>query len=387
MASADGDVSVGEEPDYEEKMDEKPRSLLMSMIKQLKTGMDLSKVTLPTFVLEPRSFLERYSDMMLHGKILASVQAEADPLDRFLCVVKWYLSGVHFKPPGVKKPYNPIMGEVFHCKLDWGAAGRTIFVAEQVSHHPPVSAFHFVNRQGGFQLQAVIQPKSKFLGTSAGSIFDGWGNLDFWSIGEQYDFTYPSVYVRGLLIGVMRMEVAGDVTITCRKTGLQCALTFANKGFFKGENNSVSGKVTRIGDKTELAKVSGRWDRVIKVKRSGSEAVLLDVEAEKSRTYCPITIQPEGEQRYCESRRVWAGVTKGLKTSNHDMATECKSKLEDGQRAGKKERDAEVCTCACLSLCMCVHVNVLILVWVCVFAASVPKGCLSASRCRCRMGD
>ena len=36
---------LGEEPEYEEALDEKPKSILMSMIRQLKTGMDLSKVS------------------------------------------------------------------------------------------------------------------------------------------------------------------------------------------------------------------------------------------------------------------------------------------------------------------------------------------------------
>ena len=66
------EVSVGEEPEYEEKLDEKPRSILMAMIGQLKSGMDLSRVTLPTFILEPRSFLEKGADNMAHGKIIAS---------------------------------------------------------------------------------------------------------------------------------------------------------------------------------------------------------------------------------------------------------------------------------------------------------------------------
>jgi len=335
------EVKMGEEPEYEEKLDDKPKSILMSMIRQLKTGMDLSKVTLPTFILEPRSFLEKCSDFMLHGKIIQSIQAQQDPVERFLMVSRWYLAGWHFKPPGVKKPYNPILGEVFQCGWDWGENGKTMYVAEQVSHHPPVSAFHFVNRKSGWQLHAVMQPKSKFLGNSAASIMDGHGCLDILTLGEQYEFTFPSYYVRGLLIGVMRMEIAGDVTITCKKTGLTCTFTFANKGFFKGENNSVSGKVTRIGDKTEIAKISGRWDKTLKVKRGGSESLFLDVEAEKNNTYCPMTLEPEDQQRYFESRRVWTGVTKGIKTSNQDMATEHKTKLEDGQRAGKKERDTE----------------------------------------------
>ena len=179
MSSIDGeaDVVAGEEPEYEEKLDEQPKSILMAMIRQLKTGMDLSRVTLPTFILEPRSFLEKCSDFMAHGRLIqewvlysvsrdeflismfCSISTTSDPLERFLTVTRWYLCGWHFKPPvsrrivlsrlilsplshgsrwrydveqGVKKPYNPILGEVFHCKWDYGDGGTTYYLAEQV---------------------------------------------------------------------------------------------------------------------------------------------------------------------------------------------------------------------------------------------------------------
>jgi hypothetical protein len=44
-----------------------------------------------------------------------------------------------------------------------------VYAAGQVSHHPPVSAFHCVNRKGGWHLSAVMHPKTKFLGNSAGT--------------------------------------------------------------------------------------------------------------------------------------------------------------------------------------------------------------------------
>jgi len=344
MAAEGGDVVVGEEPEYEEKLDEQPKSILLSMMKQLKTGMDLSKVTLPTFILEPRSFLEKCSDFMAHGSIILDLANVKDPMDRFLMVTKWYLSGFHFKPPGVKKPYNPILGEVFSCKWNHGDQGTTMYVAEQVSHHPPISAFHFVNRKAGWFVNCALRPRSKFLGNSAASIMEGEGQLVVLPLGnETYSFTLPSYYVRGLLIGVMRMEIAGDITITCKETNLTMNMTFKNKGYFKGENNSVEGKITQIGGKDTLKKIEGRWDRVINVtdKKSKDTTVLLDVDAEKSRSFMPMIMEPEDQQRYYESRKVWAHVTKGLKTHNVDMATENKSKLEDGQRAGKKEREEQ----------------------------------------------
>mmetsp|Transcript_10311 Transcript_10311/g.25039 ORF Transcript_10311/g.25039 Transcript_10311/m.25039 type:complete len:296 (+) Transcript_10311:255-1142(+) len=218
MAS-DSDVKLGEEPEYEEKLDEAPKSILLGMMRQLKSGMDLSRVTLPTFILEPRSFLEKCSDFMAHGSIILDLAKISDPHQRFLCVCKWYLAGWYNKPPGVKKPYNPILGEVFRCRWEHGDKGTTHYVAEQVSHHPPISAFHFVNRKAGWSLHAVIRPKSKFLGNSAASLMEGEGILVLHELGEEYHITFPSYYVRGLLLGTMRMEMAGDVKITCQKNG------------------------------------------------------------------------------------------------------------------------------------------------------------------------
>lgn len=38
---------------------------------QVRPGMDLSKVVLPTFILEPRSFLDKLSDYYYHSDILS----------------------------------------------------------------------------------------------------------------------------------------------------------------------------------------------------------------------------------------------------------------------------------------------------------------------------
>lgn len=53
-----------------EAIDEEPRSIILELISQLKLGTDLSKVTFPTFVLEPRSLLERITDFMAHHDIV-----------------------------------------------------------------------------------------------------------------------------------------------------------------------------------------------------------------------------------------------------------------------------------------------------------------------------
>lgn len=77
-------------------------------------------------------------------------------------VVKWYLSSYHAgrKAAVAKKPYNPILGEIFRCYWDvpnmtetcgtelvtdgpvpWCDRNQLTFIAEQVSHHPPSKSF------------------------------------------------------------------------------------------------------------------------------------------------------------------------------------------------------------------------------------------------------
>ena len=76
--------------DYDTYRDENEGSIIMSLISQLRcvrnisgltlcqcfshsidrVGMDLSKVTFPTFVLEPRSMLERITGFMAHPDLI-----------------------------------------------------------------------------------------------------------------------------------------------------------------------------------------------------------------------------------------------------------------------------------------------------------------------------
>jgi len=53
------------------------------------------------------------------------------PEERFLQVTRYYLSGWHIKPKGVKKPYNPILGEHFRCEYEYPDGTKGYYIAEQ----------------------------------------------------------------------------------------------------------------------------------------------------------------------------------------------------------------------------------------------------------------
>ena len=83
----------------EEYETEEINLVLSHIISQLRPGADLSRVTLPTFILEPRSMLERITNFMAHPEILLTLPTIDDPIERFVAVTKFYLSGWHIKPP------------------------------------------------------------------------------------------------------------------------------------------------------------------------------------------------------------------------------------------------------------------------------------------------
>ena len=48
------------------------RSIIMHMLSQARVGMDLTRITLPTFILEKRSLLEMYAEFFAHPDLFAS---------------------------------------------------------------------------------------------------------------------------------------------------------------------------------------------------------------------------------------------------------------------------------------------------------------------------
>lgn len=95
-------------------------SVITHLLSQVKIGMDLTKVVLPTFILERRSLLEMYADYFAHPDLFVNIADFKDPRDRMIQVVRWYMSSYHAgrKSSVAKKPYNPVLGEVFKCHWD-----------------------------------------------------------------------------------------------------------------------------------------------------------------------------------------------------------------------------------------------------------------------------
>ncbi|ORX58812.1 Oxysterol-binding protein [Hesseltinella vesiculosa] len=330
-----------ENQDNTEVLEEGSKNILLAIAAQLTKGMDLQRVALPTFVLEPRSMLERITDFMSHPDLLFLAKQKDDPLERFIGVVQYYLSGWHIKPKGVKKPYNPVLGEVFRCRYKYDDDSEAFYLAEQVSHHPPRSAYVYACPDHHVLIEGDIQPKSRFYGNSVGTIMEGASHIILTDrYNERYDIEMPNVYARGVLFGTMTMELGDKSRVACKTSDLSCELDFKTKGFFSGQWNSVSGKIRKETTREVLYEISGQWSGELWLKdcKTGEKKVFFDA---NGATVVPKIVKPEDEQEYYESRKLWSKLSEGIKLRDMDIATDAKTSVEDAQRQLVKEREAK----------------------------------------------
>lgn len=332
-------------------------SVISHLLSQVKIGMDLTKVVLPTFILERRSLLEMYADFFAHPDIFVSIPDFEDPKDRFVQVVRWYLSAFHAgrKSTVAKKPYNPILGEIFRCfwhipniqeaddspkrvedgPVPWSTRDHLSFIAEQVSHHPPISAFYAEHVNKSITCTAHIWTKSKFLGLSIGVQNIGQATINVLKHNEEYVLTFPNGYGRSIL-RVPWIELGGSVTVACAQTGYHANIEFHTRPIYGGKKHRITAELFSPGEKKSFLVVTGEWNGIMEGKWSNGETeVFVD-----TRTIPIIKkrVKPLVEQEDYESRKLWKDVTTALRLRNVEAATEAKFQLEQKQRGEAKER-------------------------------------------------
>ena len=143
------------------------KSTWTSFLKSIATfSGDLSTLTAPSFILSGTSLLEYSSYWGEHPELFSDIADTKTEEERIVAAVKWYISTLkgqfsarHESAGGEKKPLNPLLGETFHGSWPDG----TTLIAEQVSHHPPISAYH-IQASNGVTLQGHNGQKSGFSG-------------------------------------------------------------------------------------------------------------------------------------------------------------------------------------------------------------------------------
>jgi hypothetical protein len=304
-----------------------------------------------------------------------------NPMERFLAAVRFFLGTVRSERFD-KKPWNPVLGEthITYADVIYGEDGvgttetiptaaapsggkgssatsaaassnaassttsdafgssrsRTIFVGEQVSHHPPISAICLSNSREEIQCQANVSFTVKFGGNTVTVATAGGLQIISKRFNETYELTkcLPDMVVRNVVWGKKYIMWEGDVTMTCPQTGLTAFFKFKEKS----SQNLVKGAIVQ-GDSDdaiiELHGVCGEKIMFHYADQPEQEFVLLDLTKEPS---ARIHYLPKSKLAPLSSVGVWEKVNKAIVDDDISLADKEKKVIEQAQRDRAKAR-------------------------------------------------
>ncbi|KXX79870.1 Protein kes1 [Madurella mycetomatis] len=327
-------------------------SRLRELVKFLATVKgDLANVTGPPSLLAPSSVVEVGHCWAQRPSVFSAPAREPCPERRSLLVLRWFLialrSQLYVGVPdpsttssaaktaiSIRKPLNAFLGELFLASwTDEVHKSKTELVAEQVSHHPPITAMHVVDREHGVRADGYARVEMTFNG-NVNIRQVGHATLRVDRYEEDHLIPLPDVKVRGFMSGCMYPEIDGEYFIVS-SSGFVTELRFWGEGIIRGKRNSFEGRIYRRDDpkKKSIYQVEGVWSGgwTVKDSRTGEVLESYRVDAPENEPL-PVEIPPLEEQDPWESRNAWQGVLHGLMVGDMRMVVNEKTKIEQAQR-------------------------------------------------------
>lgn len=302
-------------------------------ISQLSYGQDLTRIAFPSEFLNPYSILElagvrylsRFESLMIGN-------ACAEPVQRMLNVVHYYLATL-FQSKMYRKPYNPVVGESHYCFSEHRGS-NTQFVAEQVTHHPPVSAFHIDNSSEGIEVEGIISFGVKFHMNSVTVGTAGNLKVALKKHNEEYIFnkSIPDLLIKNVVFGTRQTKWQKTVEVDCKHSGTKCKINFTDSG----SSEKIEGIISKDG-KTQLKFEGSLDDEIYYFAETDEEETLLISEQQIPNAKVIYPVQLDAYP----SMKVWRNVTKCIIANNMTGADAAKREVEEEQRTRVKAGEDE----------------------------------------------
>ncbi|EKM56961.1 uncharacterized protein PHACADRAFT_254378, partial [Phanerochaete carnosa HHB-10118-sp] len=272
---------------------------------------------------------------------------------------------------------------------------RTLYLTEQISHHPPVSAYHAVCPTRRVSMCGIDQISAKVSGTTV-RVAPGTHNKGIFlrvedrisedGKPERYHMSHPPAHVNGILRGSFYITVSESTYVTCtdgpgwivpggkdkgKRVGLRSIIDYREESWIGKANFALDAvvhtydldnleeaqawtKVKHVSKERIVATFVGSWRHLIRYKlnsaffpaKSGSTLSLPADEwvplIDLSMLYpIPKLVRDLDKQEEKESRRMWQNVTDRLLRKEYSEANKFKQAIEQRQReeeAGRKQR-------------------------------------------------
>ena len=149
------------------------RFSIWSIIREF-VGRDLTRITLPITMNEPLSLLHKVPEFLGRPELITNMVQAPNPVERIECIAAFFAVAQASQSYRSFKPFNPLLGETFELNKP---EKDLLFVTEQISHHPPITAFY--SQMHKWRVYGSFQPWIKFSGNSIDSVLNGTFTYEF----------------------------------------------------------------------------------------------------------------------------------------------------------------------------------------------------------------
>ena len=324
---------------------EKNKNISLNLFNILKNlvGKDISHVAMPIYLNEPLSLLQKYCEGFQYAYLLNTASKESDPHLRLAYAATFIIASNSMNIHRTKKLFNPLLFETYEYidnKLNYR------YIAEQVSHHPAISAF-FAEGEGW---QIFWNNNSKVKISLYGTMdisFTEKCYINFENFDDNIYCTKPNTKVRNIL-STPEIEFIDEFFVK-NKEGDECIVKMISfdeekkYGNLKGEVKDINGNI--------IYNIKGNWLDNIKIINNitKEEKIIWEIIKSKGKDehyFQPYTfdlnnltedmkkILPITDSRFRKDLRL-------IESQNFEEGEKEKFRLEEKQRERRKKNEKE----------------------------------------------
>ena len=230
------------------------------LVKQL-VGKDLSRYSLPCFLNEPLTILQKSAEFLAFADLLTDASKESDPYKRMVLVAAMHAGAQWLVNGRTSKPFISLLGETYELITD-----KYRFFGESVSQHPPILAI--VAQGDGWSLHKNINAKMHFTGMQVQIKDSNIGTVELEVKGsdgkiaqEEYKVQTPMMIVGNLLVPSKTfIEASGKQVISNEAAGVVAEINFMDRGWLSDYyTNRVEGEIKDTATNEVRYKLEGYY--------------------------------------------------------------------------------------------------------------------------------
>lgn len=263
---------------YHERRDKLPCVIKVSntMLADMLKSITKDKIELPIQYNEPLSMLQKLCERFQYSYLLNKAASVQNKLLQLGLICGFILGEVSLNINRILKPFNPILGETYEF-YDNDLHFR--YFSEQVSHHPPITAYICESEDYVVFGDSRCKSKFKMFKGAMEIFFSNRTHIIFKTTNDHITYSKPLMYLKGLIMGKPRYDFSGPVIITNHNTEEVCEVEFFEEGKKGCPNGYMEGKVISKNKDAKLF-IRGSWLSslyLIEIK-SGDEKELKNLE-------------------------------------------------------------------------------------------------------------